>query len=384
MKKVFIAITMLAAAFAISCQEKNLSTWEKDSQENPSGTLFVNLIVPGGSATKVLGSSTDESAVNTLQIFVFKQISNSDHSLNIRETDKWVADGSTSVSLNAFMGKKIVWALVNAPRQSFNNEEELMNHYSKLEENSPTNLVMAGNATVDVAEYNASASVGAITPVPITVSHLGVRISIRNVKLDFANTSLEGCFFDVKEVYILNAVNSVALSGTARAASELGPSASCWYNLEAWNNSTPDAAKAILGDRGNLGITIGPTSGTQDLNRFFYVYPNVSLSENDNTDATPSARLTRMILHGYIRGTAGRNAGDNIAHAEESYYCFDIPKSNTGATLERNHTYDIENVTITMPGGPSDSPEDRPKYGKVNATVTVGEWGGHTILNYEL
>ena len=37
-----------------------------------------------------------------------------------------------------------------------------------------------------------------------------------------------------------------------------------------------------------------------------------------------------------------------------------------------------------MPGGTSDIPAHRPKYGKVNATITVGEWGGHTTLTYEL
>ena len=91
-----------------------------------------------------------------------------------------------------------------------------------------------------------------------------------------------------------------------------------------------------------------------------------------------------MILHGYVRGAAGRNQGDNAAHGEESFFCFDIPKSSSGASLERNHTYDIENITITMPGGTSDSPANRPKFGKVSATVTVGEWGGHTTLTYEL
>ena len=91
-----------------------------------------------------------------------------------------------------------------------------------------------------------------------------------------------------------------------------------------------------------------------------------------------------MILHGHIRGQAGRNLGDNLAHDEVSYYCLDIPKSSTGATLERNHTYDINEITITMPGGPTDRPGDRPQFGKVTAQVTVSQWGGHTTLTYEL
>ncbi len=380
MRKTFLfAASLLLAA----CQPFSPTNWEKSPESDPTGTLLVNLILPGDPATKVLGSATDESAVNNLQIFVFKDISSTDLTLNVRETDKWTTDGSTTLTLNTYIGKKKVWALVNAPRQSFDNEQELMSHYSLLEENTATGLVMTGSAAIEVAELNTAGSVGSITPLPITVSHLGVRISVRNVNVDFSNTSLEGCYLDIKEVYVLNAVNSVSLSGTGRTVAELASSA-YWYNLEAWNESVPAAARSLLGDRGNLNVSIGPTTGTQDLNRFFYVYPNASTASNDNTEATPSARLTRIILHGYVRGTAGRNQGDNAAHGEESYYCFDIPKSSNGATLERNHTYDIENITITMPGGATDAPGDRPKFGKISATVTVGQWGGHTTLTYEL
>ncbi len=380
MRKTFLfAVSLLLAA----CQPFSPTTWQKSPESAPTGTLLVNLILPGDPATKVLGNATDESAVNTLQIVVFKDISSTDLTLNVRETDKWAADGSTTLTLNTYVGKKKVWALVNAPRQSFDNEQELMSHYSMLEENSATGLVMTGSSAIEVKELNTAASVGAITPVPITVSHLGVRISVRNVNVDFSNTSLEGCYLDIKEVYVLNAVNSVSLAGTGRTVAELASSA-YWYNLEAWNESVPATARAILGDRGNLNVSIGPTIGTQDLNRFFYVYPNASTASNDNTEATPSARLTRIILHGYVRGAAGRNLGDNAAHGEESYYCFDIPKSSNGATLERNHTYDIENITITMPGGATDAPGDRPKFGKITATITVGQWGGHTTLTYEL
>ena len=366
-----------------SCQQ-NLTAERTEDPESPkSGILLVNLILPDDPATKVSGSDTDESAVKTLQIFVFKDVSTTNRTLNVRETDKWSSDGSTALTLNAYKGKKKVWALVNAPRQSFENEAALLSHYSMLEENSPTALVMTGSTDVEVEEYNSAGSVGSVTPAAIPVSHLGARISVRNVKVDFTNTALEGCTLDIKEVYVLNAVNSVGLGGTGRTTDELKSSAN-WYNLEAWNESLPDAARTLLGDRGNLGISIGPNSGKTDLNRYFYVYPNLSAGNKDDTGATASPRLTRVILHGFIRGEKGRNLGDNEAHSEESYYCFDIPKTSDGTTLERNHTYDIADITITMPGGLSDAPDDRPKFGKIEATVTVSEWGDHTTLTYEL
>jgi hypothetical protein len=378
-KKLLFAIGVILA----SCQQITPSAWEQNPESASTETLLVNLVLPAGPSTKVLASEAKETAVNSLQIFVFKAVSETDHSKNVRETDKWDASGNTALTLSTYTGDKIIWALVNAPRQSFSNEAELLAHHSMLEENSATGLVMTGSATKKVVENNTHSSVGDITSVPITVSHLGARLSIQNVKVDFSNTSLEGCYLDIKEVYVLNAVNNVCLDGKSRTKEELKSSAN-WYNLEAWSGSIPTAAQSLLGDRGNLKITLGPTTGEKELNRCFYVYPNASTSNDDNTDATASARLTRIILHGYIRGEAGRKLGDNIKHAEESYYCFDIPKTSTNATLERNHSYDIQDITITMAGGPSDAPEDRPKFGKVKATITVSDWIEHTELKYEL
>ena len=378
-KKLLIALGIVLA----SCQQITPSGWEQHAESSSTETLLVNLIIPESPATRALGSETAESAVKTLQIFVFKDVSGTDLSKNVRETDKWDAGGNTTLTLSTYTGKKKVWALVNAPRQSFSNESELVSHYSMLEENTLTGLVMTGSANTTVGELNTNSSVGTITPLAITVSHLGARISLQNVKVDFSNTSLEGCYLDIKEVYVLNAVNSVRLDGTCRTKTDL-KTASYWYNLETWNESVPSSAQALLGDRGNLKVSLGPTTGTKEVNRYFYVYPNVSTAADDNTDSKASARLTRVILHGYIRGEAGRKQGDNLKHAEESYYCFDIPKSSTGASLQRNHTYDIQDVTITMAGGPSDAPGDRPQYGKIKATVTVSEWDGHTVLKYEL
>lgn len=380
-KELLLAIPLLLAA----CRQPLPFDAPAGPESLSEGILQVQLVLPEDPATKVLGTAAKESDVKTLQIFVFKDNNATDPSQNTWETDKWEgsANNNASLTLNTYVGRKKVWALVNAPRQSFANEQELMTHFSRLEENSATALVMAGNAGIEVGENNTGGGVGAPTTVPITVSRLGARISIRNVNVDFTNTSLEGCQLDIKEVYVLNAVNSVRLDGTSRTTAELATQDN-WYNLEAWSESVPAGARAILGDRGDLKVSLGPTTGTQDLNRHFYVYPNASTAANDNTEATASARLTRLILHGYIRGAAGRNTGDNLKHEEDSYYCFDIPKSADGKTLQRNHTYDIENITITMPGGKSDAPTDRPKYGKVSATITVNDWGQHTTLNYEL
>ena len=101
-KYLLITLCLLAAA----CQ-KNASFEKVENTETvPGGTLLVDLMLPSGPLTKVSGTDTKESAVKTLQIFVFKDISGSDFSQNVRETDKWSADGSTTLALNTYVGKK--------------------------------------------------------------------------------------------------------------------------------------------------------------------------------------------------------------------------------------------------------------------------------------
>ena len=63
-KTILFAMSLLLAA----CQPFSPTNWEKSPESDPTGTLLVNLILPGDPATKVLGSATDESAVNNLQI----------------------------------------------------------------------------------------------------------------------------------------------------------------------------------------------------------------------------------------------------------------------------------------------------------------------------
>jgi hypothetical protein len=88
--------------------------------------------------------------------------------------------------------------------------------------------------------------------------------------------------------------------------------------------------------------------------------------------------MTRLILHMYIGATADGREG------RDSYYSFNVPVYGSGKTLEGNHIYDISKITLTAEGSPVPPPFPDMEYGKVNASISIGEWGGTETLLYEL
>lgn len=346
--------------------------------------LQVNLPEAPGVLTKVDGNAaqnTLERKVNTLQVFVFKKNGSAPAS-NPLETDKYVT-GTTAATLNTLTGNKSIWAVVNAPRlYAIRTEQDLQETVSSLKENRADNLVMSGQAQVNVLQYNASASgnVGSVTPVDLTVSRLCARISLHTVAADFRGTSLEGASLTLLEAYLVNVPASVCLDGTPLSASELS-SGTAWYNFRKLGTS---ADELLLNDTNKLlkesGLSISISTsdavvGTA-VDKYFYVYPNVSSTKGD--DESPSARMTRLILHMYIGATADGREG------RDSYYSFNVPVYGSGKTLEGNHIYDISKITLTAEGSPVPPPFPDMEYGKVNASISIGEWGGTETLLYEL
>lgn len=346
--------------------------------------LQVNLPEAPEQLTKVDGNATQntlERKVNSLQVFVFKKNGNEPAS-NPLETDKYVT-GTTAATLNTLTGNKSIWAVVNAPRlYSIRTERDLQKTVSFLRENRADNLVMSGQALANVLQYNASASgnVGTVTPVDLTVNRLCARISLHTVAADFRGTSLEGASLTLLEAYLVNVPASVCLDGTPLSAGELS-SGAAWYNFRKLGTSTDEV---LLNDTNKLlkesGLSISintsdPVVGTA-VDKYFYVYPNVSGTKVD--DESPSARMTRLILHMYIGATADGREG------RDSYYSFNVPVYGSGKTLEGNHIYDISKITFTSEGCPAPPPFPDMEYGKVNASITIGEWGGTETLLYEL
>ena len=385
-KRISIYVLVAFATLGVVACNRQVEKLPLSQAASETGLVQIQVTPPDAPEllTKVDGNATqnnNERKVNTLQVFVFRK-NGSEPAGNPLETDKYVS-GTTTTTLNTRTGDKTVWALVNAPRlYDVRTEKTLMEKVSYLTENRADNLVMCGQAFTHVVQYNASTggNVGSITPLELTVSRLCARISLHTVAADFRGTSLEGATLTVLEAYVINVPASIRLDGTPLSASQLN-SGSAWYNFRklgtsADEQSLNDTNKMLKESGLSMSVnTSDPLVGTA-VDKHFYVYPNVSTVKSD--DESPSARMTRLILHVYIGATAdGRDGRD-------SYYSFNIPVYGSGKTLEGNHIYDISKITITSEGSPVPPPFADMEYGKVSASITIGEWGGTETLLYEL
>lgn len=385
-KRISIYVLVALATLGVVACNRQVEKLPLSQAASETGLVQIQVTPPEAPEllTKVDGNATqnnNERKVNTLQVFVFRK-NGSEPAGNPLETDKYVS-GTATTTLNTLTGDKSIWAVVNAPRlYDVRTEKTLMEKVSYLTENRADNLVMCGQGYTRVAQYNASTSgnVGSITPVDLTVSRLCARISLHTVAADFRGTSLEGATLTLLEAYVINVPGSIRLDGTPLSASALNSGAS-WYNFRKLGTSADEQSlndtNKILKESGlSMSVnTSDPLVGTA-VDKHFYVYPNVSTVKSD--DESPSARMTRLILHTYIGATVdGRDGRD-------SYYSFNIPVYGSGKTLEGNHIYDISKITITSEGSPVPPPFADMEYGKLNASITIGEWGGTETLLYEL
>ena len=382
-KNHFISVwTALVVLSLTACNVKQLDLPADTVSGENTGTVLVQVKAPESPEllTKVDGGSTqleNEKKVNSLQVFIFKKTGD-DPADNLLETDKYVT-GANTVSLNTLTGDKVIWALVNAPRlNNITNEKKLQDEACWLKYNTPDNLVMVGHGDANVKQFNASgdAALGSKTPVEIEVKHLCARISLHSVAADFRGTSLEGAKLTLLEAYLLNVPNICTFGGRAMTISELS-NPLYWYNFRALGTSSNEVylndTHKVLKESG-LSLSINTSDATvgTSVNKFFYMCPNVSTEKSD--DEAYSARLTRLILHTYI---------EKDSRKFDSYYSFNIPVYGSGLTIESNHVYAISKITITNAGSTVPPPFPDMEYGKVNASIEVGEWGTPKTLSYE-
>ena len=382
----YVWAALAALGLATACKREAIDLSLPDTAEVPMGMVCVQVETTDAPdiLTKVDGNaaqSQNERKVNSMQVFVFKKNGN-DTGANPLEADKYVS-GASATTLNTLTGNNSIWAVVNAPRlYSIHTEKELMETISYLKENRADNLVMSGQSDAVVFQYNASenGNVGNVSQVNIDVTRLCARISLHTVAADFTGTSLEGASMTLVEAYLINVPASVGMDGTPLSASELN-SGGAWYNFRKLGTSADelllnDSLKLLKEDGLSIGINTADALVGTAVDKCFYVYPNVSVVKSD--DESPSARMTRLVLHVYI-GTA---PGGRAAH--DSYYSFNVPVFGSGKCIERNHIYDISRITITGDGSPIPPPFPDREYGKVNATITISEWGGTETITYEI
>ena len=425
MKKnhLFILYLMAAASLIFSCNKNNLPV-EGEAQpiaeaESAQNGMLVVTVAPDNGATKADGNSTtetSESVISSLQVFVFYGTTNDSlgQTANSLETDAYeLFDGTENnraMTLTTTVGQKYIYALANAPRlRNVTNIDDLKSRVMSLGNNYLTlttvgteqrrGLVMAGafgytsgDAAInivgtkkDIGAYSQNNN-ASMTTVPVSLYRLAARIELDNLKVDFRNTNLEGKEFVLKEIYLKNVPNSVRVSG--QNADLLGSDATYWTNritpeASPKDKSGLDVTSLIYEQRASGGTTCNNAGAETTIKSYFYSYPN-PITE-DATGDTWSQRRTRLVIHATIGG-------------EDSYYPISIadprnfvtdgsstPSSSaTHSCIVGNHKYVISKISITSKGYPNDDHDDPIVTGRAHVEVSVQEWNGTTVTNYEI
>ena len=179
MNRLFVIVA--AAALLAACTAEQAAVL-------PAGMEKVRLdvSVPVSSMTK-LTDAGDESAVNRVQVFVFREDGSIDAS--------GIA-GSGSIELDCTAGDRSIVAVVNTPEiDGIYDMAGLEEKMSVLQDNSAGSLVMSGIMNVTLT---ASASV------TVPVSRLAAKVSIERIDVDFALEQYQDAGFEITGIYLTN------------------------------------------------------------------------------------------------------------------------------------------------------------------------------------
>ena len=407
MKKYSFFVSLIATVLGLVACNKTVVV-DDDVVGKDNGIILVNLFDADTPATRSTVALSDyEKVIRSAQVFVFSSGANTTLGLTDGqlETDKYVslssaADGSTPITLTTTTGPKRIWAVVNAPRlKDITSETELRKATSALSENvldaSSGKLVMAGaygytsgNSAINITPTAVTVAKYAVgTPaqaVSIPVYRLGASIEIKKITVDFTETDLKGKSFQLKEVYLKNVVNRVAFDGTATNdaalttqsnwSSQMGRGGTNWKSM---NGSTDISSLLWYEYSSPVNCHVDGTS--TDVNQRFYVYPNATTE--DNTSGTWSARRTRLVLYALVDG---KNSFYAFSIADPASYDKDLDDAQKFASIVGNRKYVINNINITMKGKPKDDDDSVPETGRISANITVTDWAGDTILEYNI
>lgn len=313
-----------AACAALAACTKEMPSPVKGSDEKVRLSISLEGIQPP--FTKVSSvSSEDETAVNTVQLFIC------DESGVVEAYQK--ATGS-QISVNVSTGSKNIYAVVNAPDlTNIRTETALLGQQSSLEDNSVGHLVMSG-ALLDEAVSSESSSK------TITVKRLVAKVTLQKLTRNFTNSELAGKELRLRGIYLTDVVANTAYFG--------GDVEYSWYNRLQHTASEPNALiyDAVTGTLAQNGIHSTPHS--------FYPYPNDSPGMPTGAAAgTWSERRTMLVI-------------DTTLDGQDNYYPVYLPE------IESNKTYTITDFTITKRG--SKHPWEPVESKDVSFVIDVADW----------
>ena len=350
MKKIFV---LCAAALAlISCNKSINKDIEAEEQE---ATLSLSLQVGNVEAlTKATGDAhgnqANDNTVATLDILIFNNDNVSPGVGKLVSYKRFTAsDGLANLQVRTTTGPKLIYAVANSHKATWTDVQSLGQFQAlttTLKNENIKDFVMVGSATV---------TMNPTTDVAITLERMAAKVVLTSFKTNFAGGPYAGQSLSSIKAYLVN-VNSekTLFDGSAIATT-------AWLNKAAFS-STDVAACTMTGCiSDDIAGTVSDAGHATP--HHFYAFENLVQNEN------AADRMTRLVIEATLDGV-------------KYYYPININNPNypggpgwvSGSGhkgVKRNHQYNIS-VTITGPG--SDSPDKPIAFGIASITCTVSDW----------
>lgn len=332
MKKAFLSLALVAAAMT-ACQKETSVEPVQQSEK-----VRITIGIEDDAETKITGitgGDTDETKVANLQVFIF----------NGDVIDGYgLVENTKEITLDCTAGTRDIYTVVNGPDlRTITNPTDLMKCTSNLL-NRIDKFEMVG--VEEDVEITTS------TTIPVKVTRFASRIKVKKVTNALTSPALQNQTFKLMNMYITNVAADIDYKATD------GYVATKWYNMMGFQ-STNNCGN-ITKDTINQPIDY---SNNYSKEHVFYAYPN---EEAYSADLEWSPRATMLVLQVLI----GTKTYD---------YPILLP------VLERNKSYEIDNITITRPGNlddgePGGLDEMVPVEGlSCKFTVTVNPWTVVTV-----
>lgn len=337
MKKFFIFASVALLAL-VSCKD-NLGGQDPVLPVADGIRIEAFIDMPGTRATGVTAQSgrndsSDESKINSLQVFVF----------NGDALDGYGTSTTNAATVSCTAGTRDVYAVVNAPALgSVVSKTALLAQVATLG-NSATNFQMIGvNSGVTLQEGS---------QIPVTVSRHAARVVIKGIKNSLSNEA-QASAFRILAVYLTNVAGDVDFGHSSNY------SVANWYNKRGYQANNNLGAATY--DQVNAAVSAGSTYATS---HYFYSMPNG--------------------FEGAIGGIFTPRAARLVIKVEIAGNVYDYPILLPA--LQSNKSYEINMVDITRVGNlddgdepddnhPEDTDEERPVEGfEQGFTITVNEW----------
>lgn len=301
MKKIAFLAAMAATLCTVACN-KGLDTPvnEVPAQEQQLHPLTIKV---KGNAPETKTTSVDpdnEVKVNTLQVIAFRN--------GVKDTYGTI-NNSDEITIQCADGGRTVYAIVNGPDVSaINTPSDLLATMCEIADWSVSNFLMVGSDWVTLP--NAST-------MEIEVTRMVSRIKINQISRDFTVAAEAAKTLKIKKIQLSDVVIKNNLGGTYM------PTATTDFDFKAGSSSSGSIA---FFDDLNYTLTDGDDYSTPHS---FYAFPNPTVAD--------AAGLPWTVRHTHLVVTVEYDGATK-------YYNVPLP------ILERNKSYEIDNLTLTRPG----------------------------------